>query len=171
MVSLKCELTPMELFFCTRVMKAKYLDYEYLRRTPDVQKQYLLHEQETLEQLEEKGIVELDFDGTAEMVPEYEALLRPVFFGEKESRLDVKGRSSKRFHIHKGKIVMSRIGEEIITFREVSEKEMEAFLEEKKVEIYLSDVRRGRKNGVFTDRELRNNEHRKLAMKLLKGEL
>lgn len=170
-MSVRCELTPMELFFCTRVMKAKYLDYDYLRRTPDIQKRYLLHEQETLESLDEKGIVELNFDGNAEMVPEYEALFSPVFFGEKESRLDVKGKSSRRFHIHEGKIVMSLIGEERITFREISEKEMESFLEEKKVEIYLSDVQHGRKNGVFTEKDLRNKEFRKMAMKLLKGEL
>ena len=66
---------------------------------------------------------------------------------------------------------MSLIGEERITFREISEKEMESFLEEKKVEIYLSDVQHGRKNGVFTEKDLRNKEFRKMAMKLLKGEL
>ena len=169
-MSVRCELTPMELFFCTRVMKAKYLDYDYLRRTPDVQKQYLLHEQETLEQLDEKGIMELDFDGNAAMTPEYEALLKPVFFGEKESRLDVHGKPDRRFHIFEGKIVMSLIGDDRITFREVTGTEIESFLEEKKVEIYLSDVRHGRKNGVFTERDLRNREYRKLAMKLLKGE-
>lgn len=169
-MSVRCELTPMELFFCTRVMKAKYLDYDYLRRTPDVQKQYLMHEQETLEQLDEKGIVELDFDGNAVMAPEYEALLKPVFFGEKESRLDVHGKPDRRFHIFEGKIVMSLIGDDRITFREVTGTEIESFLEEKKVEIYLSDVRHGRKNGVFTEKDLRNREYRKLAMKLLKGE-
>lgn len=167
----KCELTPMELFFCTRVMKAKYLDYDYFRRTPDVQKQYLLHEQETLEQLEKEGILELDFDGNAVADPGYEELLKPVFFGEKESRLDVEDKPSRRFHIHEGKIVMSLIGEEKITFCEVTEEEMASYLNEEKVEIYLSDVRRGRKNGVFTAGDLKMRANRELAMQLLKGEL
>ncbi|MGN1141070.1 MAG: hypothetical protein ACI4TF_07710 [Oliverpabstia sp.] len=170
-MSLKCELTPKELFFCTRVMKGKYLDYDYFRKTPDVQKQYLLHEQETLDQLDEKGIIELDFDGNAVVDPDYEELLKPVFFGEKESRLDVENKPSRRFHIYEGKIVMSLIGEERISFCEITEEELASFLKEEKVEIYLSDVRRGRKNGVFTSQDLKIRANRELAMKLMKGEL
>ena len=119
-MSLKCELTPMELFFCARVMQGKYLDYDYFRRTPDIQINYVRHEQETLESLDEEGVIELDFDGNAEMDSDYESLLKPVLFGEKESRLDVEGKPSRRFHIYKGRIVMSLIGEEKITFREVT---------------------------------------------------
>lgn len=169
-MGLKCELTPMELFFCVRIMKGKYLDYDYFSRVPDVQKQYLLHEQETLEQLEEKGIIELDFDGNAEMDSDYERLLKPVCFGEKESRLDVEQRPSRRFHIYEGKIVMSLIGEESISFSETTEEEITSFLEEEKIEIYLSDVKKGRKNGVFTEKDLRIGKNKELAMQLLKGE-
>lgn len=165
-----CELTPMELFFCTRVMQAKYLDYEYFRRTPDVQKQYLLHEQETLEQLEEEGILEQDFDGSVQMQPEYERLLEPVFFGETESRLDVEQKPGRRFHMYKGRIVMSQIGGERIAFREVKEEELASFLQEEKAEIHVSDIRRGKKTGVFTARDLQSASCRNLALQLLKGE-
>jgi hypothetical protein len=170
-MKLTCELTPMELFFCTRVMHAKYLDYDYFRRTPEVQKQYQLHEQETLEQLDEEGIIELDFDGNAEMVPDYAELLEPVFFGEKESRLDVKDKPSRRFHIYGGRLVMSVIGEDRITFSEVAEAELPSYLEDESVEIHFSDVRYGRKSGAFTAQDLKNQANRKLALKLLKGEL
>lgn len=170
-MSLKCELTPMELFFCARVMQGKYLDYDYFRRTPDIQINYVRHEQETLESLDEEGIVELDFDGNAEMDSDYESLLKPVLFGEKESRLDVEGKPSRRFHIYEGRIVMSLIGEEKISFREVTEKEMETFLNEEKVEIYLADVKSGSKNGVFTAEELKSGIYKEMAMSLLKGEL
>lgn len=166
-----CELTPMELFFCARVMKGKYLDYDYFRRTPDIQKHFQRHEQETLEQLDEKGIIELDFDGNAEMTPEYARLLEPVFFGEKESRLDVKNKPSRRFHIYSDRLVMSLIGEDSITFCEVTEEELSSYLEEEKVEICFSDVKKGRKNGVFTAKDIEKRENRELALKLLKGEL
>ena len=115
-MSLKCELTPMELFFCAKVMQGKYLDYDYFRRTPDIQINYVRHEQETLESLDEEGIVELDFDGNAE-------------------------------------------------------KEMETFLNEEKVEIYLADVTSGSKNGVFTAEDLKSGIYKEMAMSLLKGEL
>lgn len=170
-MGLTCELTPMELFFCARVMQGKYLDYDYFRKIPDVQKQYLLHEQETLEQLDEEGIIELDFDGNAAVDPDYEELLKPVFFGEKESRLDVENKPGRRFHIYEGKIVMSLIGEDRISFCEITEEELASFLKEEKVEIYLSDIRRGRKNGVFTSQDLKIKKNRELAMQLLKGEL
>ena len=170
-MSLKCELTPMELLFCAKVMQGKYLDYDYFRRTPDIQINYVRHEQETLESLDEEGIVELDFDGNAEMDSDYESLLKPVFFGEKESRLDVEGKPSRRFHIYEGRIVMSLIGEEKIEFREVTEKEMETFLNEENIEIYLADIKSGSKNGVFTAEDLKSGIYKEMAMSLLKGEL
>lgn len=43
----KTVLTPMQLFFCAKLMDAVYYDYAYLAAMPDVQKEYALHEQET----------------------------------------------------------------------------------------------------------------------------
>ena len=105
------------------------------------------------------------------MDSDYESLLKPVFFGEKESRLDVEGKPSRRFHIYEGRIVMSQIGEEKISFREVAEKEMETFLNEEKMEICLADVKSGSKNGVFTAEDLKSGIYKEMAMSLLKGEL
>lgn len=169
-MQLKCELTPMELFFCAKIMDGKYLDYEYFRRTPDVQIHYLKHEQETLDMLDEEGIVELDFDGNAEMIPQYESLLKPVFFGEKESRLDVEGEPSRRFHIHENHIVMSVIGEDRITFCMVTEDEIKTFLRGK-MEIYLADVKYGSKTGVFTEEDLKSKSQEELILNLLKGRI
>ena len=52
----KTVLTPMQLFFCAKLMDAVYYDYAYLAAMPDVQKEYALHEQETMEELEDQGI-------------------------------------------------------------------------------------------------------------------
>ena len=48
----KTVLTPMQLFFCAKLMDAVYYDYAYLAAMPDVQKEYALHEQETMEDKE-----------------------------------------------------------------------------------------------------------------------
>lgn len=170
-MNLICKLTPMELFFCAKLMDAKYLDYDYFRRIPDIQKQYLLNETTTLEQLDEKGIIELDFDGNATINPEYEDLLQPVFFSEKESRLDVNEKPSRRFHISKNKIIMSLIDEDQITFCRITDEKLLSFFNEKKIEIYFSDVRQRKKTGVFTADDLKIKSRRELALKLLKGEL
>ena len=39
----KTVLTPMQLFFCAKLMDAVYYDYAYLAAMPDVQKEYALH--------------------------------------------------------------------------------------------------------------------------------
>ena len=49
----KTVLTPMQLFFCAKLMDAVYYDYAYLAAMPDVQNEYALHEQETMEELED----------------------------------------------------------------------------------------------------------------------
>lgn len=164
------EVTPMELYFCAKLMKARYLDYDYVRAMPDVQKQYLLHEQETMEALEEKGMAEVDFDGNAAFEEELQELLEPIFFGEKESRVDIDGQPSRRFHIGREKIVMTVLDDGVISLAEVTDGEMRDLLKADKVEIYLSDVHVGKKTGVFTSADLENENNRETVIKLLKGE-
>lgn len=164
------ELTPMELYFCGVQLKAKYLDYDYFRAMPDVQKNYLRHEQETLEQLEDKEIIEMDFSGNVSFNEEAQALLKPVYFGEKESRLDIPGKPSWRFHIMDHQITMSVMEDDVICLERFSEKKLEKFLAADTVEIHLSDVNRGSKSAVYTSGELEAEENKKTAIKLIKGE-
>ena len=76
----KTVLTPMQLFFCAKLMDAVYYDYAYLAAMPDVQKEYALHEQETMEELEDQGMIERDFDDNVEMAEDLCELLTPVFW-------------------------------------------------------------------------------------------
>lgn len=164
-----CKLTPVELYFCAKIMDARYLDYDYVRVMPDVQKQYLMREQETMECLEEKGIIETDFEGVVSFDDEIRELLIPVFFGEKESRLDIEGHESRRFHIGQEKIVMTVLEDGIISLTEVTEKEILELLEADKVEIHLADIRIGNKSRVFTSIDLEDENNKKTAIKLLLG--
>lgn len=164
-----CRLTPVELYFCAKIMEARYLDYDYVKVMPDVQKQYLMREQEAMECLEEKGIIETDFEGVVSFDEEIRELLIPVFFGEKESRMDIEGQESRRFHIGQEKIIMTVLDEGIISLTEVTEKEIREMLKADKVEIHLADIRIGNKSRVFTSRDLEDENNRKMAVKLLKG--
>ncbi len=166
-----CELTAMELYFCARLLKADYLDYDYIRSMPDIQKNHLLHEQETLEELERKGMIEQDFEENISFDSETEALLRPVFFGGQEARLDVPGQTSRRFHIYEGSITMGVIGDGKISFTAVTDAELETFLTSGDAEIHFSDVLTGKKSGVFTKEDLKSKENQKLAVQLMKGEV
>lgn len=169
-MSRKCELTPTELYFCAGLMNAKYLDYAYIQAMPDIQKQYTLHKQEALEKLEEKGLIEMDFDGRVIVDQEFEKLLRPVFFGEKESRLDMVGHPSIRFHMNDGEIIMSVMKGGLIELTEITDYEIYELLEEDQVEIHLSDIHVGKKSGIFTSEDMKDEADKKMAVKLLKGE-
>ena len=117
----KTVLTPMQLFFCAKLMDAVYYDYAYLAAMPDVQKEYALHEQETMEELEDQGMIERDFDDNVEMAEDLRELLTPVFLGEKEGRLDVEGKPSCRFHSKDGVITMTVLENGKITISGSSE--------------------------------------------------
>lgn len=165
-------LTPMELFFCGKLMDAVYYDYAYLAAMPDVQKEYALHEQETMEQLEEQELIERDFDDNVEIEESLRELLAPVFFGEREGRLDVEGQPSRRFHSMDGAITETVLEDGKITLSRASEKEMQTCLRcGFDVEVHGADVKVGQTARAFTARELQDPAALAAAVQLLKGEV
>ena len=168
----KTVLTPMQLFLCAKLMDAVYYDYAYLAAMPDVQKEYALHEQETMEELEEQEMIERDFDDNVEMEEDLRELLTPVFFGEKEGRLDVEGHPSRRFHSKDGMITMTVLENGKITISGSSEGEMRALLKNgQNVTVHGADVKIGQRARTFTAKELQDLAALKAAVQLLKGEV
>ena len=72
-------ITPVELYFLGVLLDAKYIDYQYISEMPDIQNNYQVTEQKTLEQLEKRNMIEQDFDGTVTVNEELSSLLAPVF--------------------------------------------------------------------------------------------
>lgn len=173
-MSEELKLTPVELFFCGKLLQAKYIDYDYFAAMPDIQINHDLREQEALEKLEEDGVVEMDFYDNAEFEEEAKELLLPVFFGETESRMEIKDGPVFRFHIYHGKIVMTTLENNEITLQEITgDTQLDALFERVKTgEIVIScaNVHTGQKNGFFTKEQLMDSGSRKLAISLLKGE-
>ena len=168
----KTVLTPMQLFFCAKLMDAVYYDYAYLAAMPDVQKEYALHEQETMEELEDQGMIERDFDDNVEMAEDLRELLTPVFLGEKEGRLDVDGKPSCRFHSKDGVITMTVLENGKITISGSSEGEIRALLKSgQDITVHGADVKVGQTARSFTAGELQDPAVLNAAVQLLKGEV
>jgi len=82
-------LTPEELFFMAKLMKASYIDYEYIQLMQDISQRFKLIQREVLRSLENKKLLEEDFSGEIELSPEGQKILHPIFFGEAESDIKI----------------------------------------------------------------------------------
>lgn len=159
-------LTAKEVYFLAKYMEAVFIDYDYIAAMPDIQKNYTLNEQQALENLENKEVIEEDFSGNVEIPEEIIRLFEPVFFGRKESKLN--NGELIRFHILGSRITMSRPDQEDFIFSMVVDDDLEEFLKGT-VHIECSDVDRGVSKQVFTGDQLMQENYRKEAIRLLKG--
>ncbi len=82
-------LTPEELYYLGSFLQAKYIDYAYVAAMGDIKQNYPLFEQETKASLVSSGILTEDFGGSLEIDKTILEILRPIFFGEIETSIDV----------------------------------------------------------------------------------
>ncbi len=82
-------LSPEELYYLGTVLQAKYIDYAYVAAMNDIGQNYSLFENETKASLVRSGVLMEDFSGNLEVDGEALNLLKPIFFGEVETSIDV----------------------------------------------------------------------------------
>lgn len=82
-------LTPEELYFLGRTLQAKYIDYAYIAAMHDINHNFSLFESETKASLVAAGILMEDFSGDVEIDKDVLAVLKPIFFGETETAVDI----------------------------------------------------------------------------------
>lgn len=82
-------ITPEELYYLGGYLQAKYIDYAYIAAMDDIGSAYALFERETKASLVASGVLMEDFSGNTEIDPLALDILKPVFFGEVETSLDV----------------------------------------------------------------------------------
>lgn len=82
-------VSPEELFFLGKSMKAKYCDYDYIAMMKDISQNRAAAEADANRSLSEKGYVQEDFSGNVSLSEEILPLLNPVFFGEFEASASV----------------------------------------------------------------------------------
>ena len=82
-------LTPEQLFYMGRLLQAKYIDYAYVAAMDDINQNFALFETEAKAALVSTGVLMEDFGGSVEVDSAALNVLRPVFFGETETSIDV----------------------------------------------------------------------------------
>lgn len=82
-------LSPEELYYMGRLMKAKYIDYAYIAAMKDIKQNYSLFKKETQASLVDMGILVEDFSGEIEIDAIAYDVFKPVFFGEVETSVDI----------------------------------------------------------------------------------
>lgn len=126
-------LSPEELFFLGRQMKAPYIDYAYIAAMEDVQKSFSSSEQKYLYSLQQKGVLTEDFFGDVTLT-EQSYCFRPLFFGSQEGRLEICGPCGDvklldmRFHFMDGELVISSLSGKQIQFWSAKVEELEAII-------------------------------------------
>ncbi len=162
------QVTPEELYYLGKCMQAKFIDYAYIAAMNDIQQNYTLQEQRSLETLEEKELIEEDFSGEIDIPDEVRQLFEPVFFGRKESRLD--NGEVYRFHILGNRLTMSRMESGQIWFSAASVDDLSELLRGT-VNIKCSDVERGVFEKTFSGEQLKQPVQIEEAIKILKGDV
>ena len=101
-------LTPEELYYLGRILQAKYIDYAYVAAMNDIKQNFTLFEQEAKATLVSAGVLAEDFSGNVTIDQNALKILRPIFFGEVESSVDIccLGESNSvgvnKFHFYDG---------------------------------------------------------------------
>ena len=105
-------LTPEQLYYMGRVLQAKYIDYAYVAAMKDINQNFSLFETEAKASLVSAGILMEDFGGNVEIDPTVVQLLKPIFFGETETSIDIYsiGETNTvavcKYHFHDGAVTM-----------------------------------------------------------------
>jgi hypothetical protein len=103
-----------ELFVLSQILKAKYLDYDYIATMEDVMQNSSLKKKIIMGELEKRGILEEDFMGDIEISDEIKTLLSPIFQGEAESDMR-DGNIIHKFHFHENHVTYVQLnGKELI---------------------------------------------------------
>lgn len=105
-------ISPEELYYLGTRLQAKFIDYAYVAAMDDIGQNYALFEKETGAALVNKGILTEDFSGSIEVDPNVAELLKPIFFGEAETSIDICefGETNTvtvyKFHFNDGAVTM-----------------------------------------------------------------
>lgn len=113
-VTLKAE----DLFFLSKLMKAKYLDYDYVSMMEDLSQRLAMKEAKAMDHLSDEGLIYEDFSGDIQIEDKALELFEPIFFGTFESELlieDSMNFQRYKYHVLDGKYVeVSMQGKDLI---------------------------------------------------------
>lgn len=128
------QLTPEEMFVLGSLMKAKYIDYGYIASMRDIQRNYTAVKAKCSQSLARAGVLRQKLSGETVIRPAAAGLLRNIFFGRKESALDIlfpneeQAALGTRFHFGADSITMVEINGRHLTVSAASPGDFERVL-------------------------------------------
>ena len=123
----KVVITAEDLYFLSRVMKAKYMDYDYFKMVSELTSRYALKESNAIEHLCDNGLVYEDFTGDIEVEDLGKELFEPIFFGEFESELLIEDKTSLeryKYHVLDGRYIEVAIHDKNLIVSEVNKEDI-----------------------------------------------
>ena len=132
----KLILTPEQLFFLGTVMGAEYINYDYIAALGEVQRNYSRTHRKCMDELTRAGLLRERLSGEVALRPAPKKLLNPVFFGKKESSLEIfrlgkiQTHDIFRFHWWEDSVTQVRQTEDRLVLSAGSPERMEALVEE-----------------------------------------
>lgn len=160
-------LTPEELFFLARKMKAKYLDYEYLSLMGDIQNDAEAKEMKALESLTNKDYIDEDFEGNIEIADYVACILNPVFFGKIESL--IKKNEIIKLHIIDDCISECRIANNELSLRNINDVDLSEIISGD-LELQCANTEKGTYIQRYTALQLQDASIKSEVIKIAKGE-
>lgn len=116
-------VTPEELYFLGKLLKAKYIDYDYIKAMGDIGQFSAVAKQKAYDRLEKNKYIEEEFSGEVNIAEDVRAIVDPLFFGEFESSINVAEIGEKaevftyRLHRSGAKMSLAVFAESGITIR------------------------------------------------------
>lgn len=129
-------LTPEQLFILGTLMNAKHINYEYIASLGEIGRNYSRVRRNCLDTLAQMGVLRERLGGEVSVRPGPKALLSNLFFGEKESSLEIftldkaPGHTISRFHWLGGTVTRVDAENGIFTLRQSSEAAIEVLVAE-----------------------------------------
>lgn len=164
----ECRLTPVELYFLGVLMDAEYIDYEYISSIPEIYDNYRVIEQNTLDRLEEKNLIEQDFDGTITVNDQLEDLLKPVFFGLVECKV-LTTWSEGNLHVGKGFMTFISQEHDFYLLEKMNDEKLKELITDQELELHSMNIEKGYYDNSFSEDEMAQNEFVEKAIQIMKG--
>ena len=165
----ECRITPLELYFLGVLMKAKYLDFQYFKALPNIENNYRVIEQNTLDRLEERNLIEQDFDGSTTVTDDIYDLLKPVFFGLVECRVATTW-TEGNLHVHDDNMTLLSKEHDFYLLEKMNEDKLKEMIMDQDVELQSMNIQKGYLDKSFTEDEMSQPEMIDQAISIMKGD-
>ena len=161
-------IRPDELYYLGSLMKADLIDYSYIKNVTNTAD--ILNDLKIIRSLSEKGIIEMNFVGEAEVDPEIEQLLKPIFFGHKEIRFLI-DEQIMNIHEHNNQfaIVFVDASNNSLKITEYDAQRILSKIQGRNITIQTADINKGYQKFIFSDHDTLNTETQKCIISIIEG--